>query len=107
MKKILCVLLTVASFGVQAEFFTGNMLMNMLDSAKDNERMMGMGYVAGAFDASQKAVHCAPSNVSLRQVVDMVKKQLVDAPENRHYSADAIVMSVLKVAFPCKGKSNT
>lgn len=58
MKKILCVLLTVASFGAQAEFFTGNMLMNMLDSAKDNERMMGMGYGSGG-------VRCEPESRTL------------------------------------------
>lgn len=107
MKKIIMTVLMTFSLSAHAEFFTGNMLLNMLDSAKDSERSMGMGYVAGAFDASQKAVHCSPSNVSLRQAVDMVRKRLVDAPEDRHYSADMIVMSVMKAAFPCKSKPNT
>lgn len=107
MKKLTIAVLMTCSMTAHAEFFTGNMLLNMIDSAKDSDRTMGMGYIAGAFDASQKAVHCSPSSVSLRQVVDMVRKRLTDAPEDRHYSADMIVMSVMKAAFPCKSKPNT
>ena len=107
MKKTMLALLTVVSFSAHAEFFTGNMLLNMLDSAKDSDRTMAMGYVAGAFDASQKAVHCTPSSVSLKQVVDMVRKRLYDVPEQRHFSGDIIIMTTMKSVFPCKSKPNT
>ena len=103
MKKILLSLVLV-SMQAQAEFFTGNNLLSNFESSEEFKRSMGYGYVAGVFDAGHSTVHCPPADVTLRQVVDMVKKLLIETPDGRHMSADRFVMLATRQAWPCKPK---
>ena len=103
-------LLVAASFCIatsaNAEFISGNDLLSKLDSSDQMHKGFAFGYIAGVFDAGIRAVHCAPDNVVMKQVVDMVKKLLVDTPELRHQSGDKYVFAATKAAWPCAKKSN-
>jgi len=88
-----------------AEFVSGNDLLAKLDSSDQMQRGFAFGYIAGAFDAGIRAVHCAPDSVVIKQVVDMVKKLLTDTPELRHQSGDRYVFAATKAAWPCAKKS--
>ena len=44
---------------------------------------------------------CLPTNATVRQVIDVVKKYLVDSPAERHYLAYSLVGTALNKAFPC------
>jgi hypothetical protein len=101
MKKILLMLACV-SMQASAEFYDGNNLLSNLESTNELKRSMGYGYVAGVFDAGQSTVHCSPEKVTLRQVVDMVKKLLLEMPEQRNMSADRFVFLAARQAWPCK-----
>ena len=105
-KQILVAVSFCVAASAQAEFVSGNDLLAKLDSSDQMQRGFAFGYIAGAFDAGIRAVHCAPENVSIKQVVDMVKKLLVDTPEMRHQSGDRYVFATTKAAWPCAKKSN-
>lgn len=90
-----------------AEFITGNKLHEQLNSSNNFEVMMGMGYVAGVADATRGNVHCMPNNVTLGQIVDMVKKVLESQPQNRHNTADVFIAVVLMNQWPCPKKARS
>ena len=65
-----------------AEFISGNELLQRLESSESYDRGLGMGYVAGVFDATSGLHHCSPSSVSLGQMRDMTLKALRAMPES-------------------------
>jgi hypothetical protein len=107
MKKIIVATAIVASFSAQAEFMTGNKLLSFLNSSDKTEYAVGMGYVAGAWDALSSVAICAPAEVTVSQVVDMTKFLLDKNPSERHKSADLFVMTAGSEAWPCKKKSKS
>ena len=101
MKAAAIVLAFVASTA-HAEYFSGNKLHEWAGEPNSNVSFgMLYGYVAGAYDAGFGVMHCAPANVTLGQVVDMVKQHIAANPASRHASGDAIVNYVVKQAWPC------
>lgn len=65
----------------------------------------GMGYIIGVLDlenASGKL--CTPPNVSVRQVVAMVRKYLDANPEQWNRDAATLVDAALRPAFSCTKK---
>ena len=67
-----------------------------------------MGYIMGAFDASNGAdegigsiTFCAPELVSVKQVTDIVVKCLIDHPQHRHHVAASLVAAALNEVWPC------
>lgn len=88
------------AFSAQASFFTGNDLLEMING-DDTKRSMAYGYIMGSFDVGDQVAHCAPPGVKALQLVDIVKKFLVDHPEDRHQVGDAIVTGVMAGTFPC------
>jgi Rap1a immunity proteins len=67
-------------------------------------------YILGVVDALQLGkslyknddIFCIPENVRAGQLSAIVLKYLKDHPEERHWSASALVALALKGAFPCK-----
>ena len=100
MKRLLLPLLLCCT-AAQAEFYTGNDLLRQMNG-NHSEKMSALGYVAGVSDALQKAVHCAPMNVTVGQIHDMFYQHLTSRPEVRHFSADSILANLLKNTWPCR-----
>ena len=100
MKKLLIALLMVPALA-RAEFFTGNQLLSLLQSREMWDRMQGLGYIQGVFDAHMSVNICPPSGVTAGQVQDMVKNYLENIPATRNRSADLIIRDALKSVWPC------
>ena len=96
----------IAPMSAQAEFVDGNKLLSWLDSSDETDIAIGMGYVTGVFDALSGVMVCAPTNVTIRQVVDMTKRALRAVPEARNKSADQFVSTITSAQWPCKKKTS-
>lgn len=102
MKKTLAATLLVLSSAAHAEFYSGNDLLNFLQSSGYSERALALGYIGGVADTLTGATVCMPKQVTLGQINDLVKGFLENSPQHRHNSADVIVATVLKTAWPCQ-----
>lgn len=110
MKKITTALigLTLCA-SAQAEFLTGNNLLAKMNSSDYMDQSQAIGYVQGVFDASKNIFHCAPSSAGITtgQVHDMVKSYLQETPSKRHFSADSLIVPLLKAVWPCPKSSRS
>jgi hypothetical protein len=88
----------------QAEFYTGNDLLQRIDSESHGEKMLALGYVIGVFDVGQSVLHCSPSNVTAGQVRDMTASYLRNFPAKRNKTAESLINEVLTAAWPCPKK---
>lgn len=61
-----------------------------------------IGFVIGVHDVAEGRVVCAPDQVSIGQIVGMVKKYVLENPDKWNRPANAVVISALSSAFPCK-----
>lgn len=106
MKKIIAITALLCSTA-HAEFVTGNEIQKWSEESATSNISWGMlyGYVAGVYDSGVGVNHCAPKNVQLRQVVDVVTAHVASTPSLRHYSADTIARYVLNQTWPCPKKS--
>lgn len=86
-----------------AEFYDGNTLFSRL-LGSEQQQMLAVGYIAGAADTLMGITICAPTNITLSQITDMVKSFLQANPSLRHKTADSIVGHVLSQAWPCEQK---
>lgn len=85
-------------------FYTANDMNGWIKDGSPVLRTRALSFVAGISDATHGLDHCAPSDVTIGQTLDMVKKTLDSAPELRHLSAASFVVFTLKTAFPCPAK---
>lgn len=106
MKRLL-ILAALLAGAAHAEFWDGNVLHQRLNSSGSVERSIGLGYVMGVFDAMHGVMHCAPANVTAGQINDMVKNFLDNTPAVRHFSADSLVVRVLRTSWPCAERNNS
>jgi hypothetical protein len=106
MKKAFFSLILGACSVAHADFYTGN---DLLERLNDPSRVsISMGYIAGVSDMGAGEYHCAPGEVTLGQVRDMVHRSLTSTPSTRHMSAAVLVTLTLMEAWPCpkkKGKN--
>lgn len=107
MKKLIFASLLLFSMNSHAEFLTGNKLLSIMTSTVETEKTFALGYIAGVFDLGYGTTHCAPENVTLKQVFDMTLKLLQNAPEHRDRSADQFITAVSGSTWPCKNKSSS
>ncbi len=103
MKRILLMisLLTFSTFS-NAEFYTGNDLKQKCAAPSHIDDAICMGYVTGIYDAlvSQGAL-CSGGGVTIGQLQEIVKKYFNEHPERLHFTAQSLVRSSLREAFPC------
>jgi hypothetical protein len=67
-----------------------------------NDRALVLGYIAGVADSQAGVTICIPpGQVSLGQMVDMVKQTLERVPSERHMAADIYVQATLSNRWPC------
>jgi len=102
-KKLLAAVLLVPSMA-NAEFLTGNKLLEHMIDKEIMSRMFALGYVAGVSDAHQGVISCPPPNVTNGQVNDVIKSYLETNPSQRHRSADVLIYEALKRVWPCAPK---
>ena len=100
MKKLIAIAL-IAPALANAEFLSGNDLLQRING-EGSYPMFALGYIAGISDVNNGTLVCPTSSVTLGQMKDMVRNHLNDNPQFRHFTADVIVLHVLKAAFPCK-----
>jgi hypothetical protein len=104
MKHIITALALVASTTASAQFYNGNDLLHRMDSGDSSQNMLAMGYVAGVVDMTRGEYHCAPANVTLGQVRDMVRNYIYNTPANRHMNGAVLVTLPLISVWPCPTK---
>ena len=101
-------LLSCSSVHAAGSFYTGNKLLQLLQSDNYQEKGVAMGYVAGAIDMGDGVIFCSPSNtVTIGQVRDMVQGYLESTPSIRHMSADSIIIDLFKRLWPCPKRGTT
>ncbi len=91
--------------GVNAQqssiMYSGQDLLNRMTSSP----ALASGYVAGVADALSGVMICIPpGQVTLGQMVDMVKQTLERVPSERHLAADMYVQATLANRWPCNNK---
>lgn len=106
MKKLIAAVLMVPTIA-SAQYYTGNTLLQKMNSTELYERSMAMGYVMAISDAYQNIAHCSGQRVTAGQTRDVVKQYLEQNPAMRDLSADALSMIALGLAFPCPKENNS
>jgi hypothetical protein len=86
----------------QAEFFTGNDLLQMMDGDTYADKGMALGFVAGVSDVWNSISVCPPKNVTLGQTHDIARRHLRDNPQTRHMTAESQVRIALEKVWPCR-----
>jgi hypothetical protein len=103
MKRLFLVvsLLTFSTFS-NAEFYSGNDLKQMCAAPSYTDDAICMGYVTGVYDTllSQGAI-CSSGGVTVGQLQEIVKKYFSQNPERLHFTAQSLVRSSFRAAFPC------
>ena len=107
MKKLIAALLFVPTMA-QAEFYSGNDLLAKMNG-EVIDRMQAMGFVQGVYDVYVHITFCPPNNeqgITAGQVRDMAHKYLINNPNTRQRTAQALINDAFKQAWPCANKSN-
>ena len=104
MKKLLIAFLMIPAMA-QAEFFTGNDLLALIQSREVIDRMQALGYIQGVADANMNIVICPPDGVTAGQIKDMIRNYLQNILATRNRSADRIIQDALKSVWPCQNRA--
>ena len=102
-RSIVLVLLLCGS--AHAEFYTGNDLLQRMNSDVLAERSAAIGYVMGVADSGHGINYCPPESVTSGQLRDMVRNYLTNTPAVRHLAADSLVTHVIKSQWPCAART--
>lgn len=105
MRKFLAMLFFIPVVA-NAEFFTGNGLLSLLQSNNVAEKIQGIGYIQGVYDAHANVTVCAPANITAGQLNDMIKNYLENNPATRNRTADVIIRDALRGIWPCANRGN-
>lgn len=109
MKLALLVGGIILAGSAQAQFQTGNDLVNDMRSQSAVDRMFAAGYITGVADLGNGVSHCIPKGVTVGQLVDLSNKFLTNAPEIRNVAGDVILLELFRKTWPCatKGRSES
>lgn len=106
MKKLIAILVCSFSIQAQAAFQDGNDLYELLRSKDPVDSMYAMGYIAGAVDQTHGIEHCAPPNVRMEQLFDMIKNLYAQAPALRDMPSAPVITIMMKRRWPCDGRAS-
>src|SRR5262245_8237262 len=114
MRRAILVAVALSCFVVgkaAAGFIDGNSLFSACeeeargDPGGNSPVGMCLGYILGAYDASERAapgkIICVPTGVKAQQVRDGVKLYLRNHPDKRQLPASYLVVIALREKFPC------
>ena len=102
--KMLAAVLLALSAQAHAAFQDGNEIYEMLRSNDSMDSMYAMGYIAGTVDHTHGIEHCAPANVRMEQLFDMLREIYAKAPALRDMPAAPVIAVMMKRRWPCGGK---
>ncbi|HYD35905.1 MAG TPA: Rap1a/Tai family immunity protein [Vitreimonas sp.] len=108
-------------FHTQANAVSGNELYGLITSNDPSDFLEGTKFILG-HSGAEKFFHylegvlaaeekrepdftrfaCVPSDVTIGQAVDVIKKYLLDNPDKRHFDANQLAHFALIQAWPCK-----
>lgn len=106
MKKLIAILVCSVSIQAQAAFDDGNSMYEMLTSDEPMDHMYAMGYIAGVADQAHGISHCAPANVRMQQLFDMLRNVYAKAPALRDMPAAPVIEVMMKRRWPCDGRAS-
>lgn len=101
---LMLVVLAVVCFPVRAQFYSGNELIQRMQSESVVDKMVALGFVAGVADAWDGILVCPPENSTTGQTRDIALKFLILNPAKRHRPAAELVSEALGEAWPCVRK---
>lgn len=103
MKKTILALSLFVSMGAGATAATGFDLLKGLHSDDPRSQLLAMGYIVGAFDASQEVLHCAP-DMPPSKIVTFAEAVLVNSPESklRQMPGDYFIVIPMADLYPCE-----
>jgi len=101
MKRLL-VLLALVGSPVRAEFYTGNELLQRMQSDSVIEKSVALGFVAGVADTMEGILICSPDYATTGQARDVVFRHLLLNPQSRHKTAAALAVEALRAVWPCR-----
>jgi hypothetical protein len=104
MKILIAAVAACITISAKAGFWNGNTLYSHLTSSNGSEKLAGLGYLMGSADVADGLFVCAPGQVTVGQMVDIVVADLRASPENRHQSADILVVKALRKVWPCQSQ---
>lgn len=104
---VLAISLTCATTAIPAKAgrVMGNDLYGWCKSETPDAKYSCFGYITGVSDVLASFIttdmfrHCVPSGSTPAQAVDIVKKYLSEHPENRNWTAEALIAMALKEAW--------
>lgn len=110
MRRLTTVIAAMATLGMASPAFaapeptTGNTLHGWCSN--ESLKLGCLGYIMGAADGlsyanNEKRAYCLPASVTAGQVMDVVKRFMIEHPEERHRSAAEVVLIGLMMGFPC------
>lgn len=85
-----------------AKYVDGNNLFSAVSSGA--KRPYALGFVLGVNDALDLTLVCAPPEVKVEQLLDVVSAYLRDNPAKRHMPAVDLVYLALVDVYPCPQK---
>lgn len=88
-----------------AQSMSGHQLYNWITGTTTSAQTVALAYITGVTDMGAslpgRRSYCLPSNGNNAQFADVVKKYLLEKPEERHKDAPEIIVAALTRAFPC------
>jgi hypothetical protein len=107
MKKLCIALLLATPLFANAEFYSGNTLLEKINSPNEVVQGVALGYITGVHDALAGITVCAPETITTGQIVKIMKQWFTNNPSLLHHSADRAVLAALKTLWPCAAKTPT
>ena len=106
MKKLATALIALIPCIAQAEFFSGNDILNKINSSSHMDQMQALGYIQGVSDVYVYVTFCPGSGVTAGQLQDIVKVYLQNNPATRNKTAESLINTALKQVWPCQQRNN-
>ena len=106
MKKLFC-LIALTALPVRAEFYSGNEILQRMQSESLVEQVIAIGFVGGVADAFDMIMFCPPTGATVGQARDIARRYLLLNPAKRHRAAAGLVVDALMEAWPCEKKKGS
>lgn len=87
-----------------AEFYSGNDILQRMQSESLVEQVIAIGFVGGVADAFDSILFCPPTGATVGQARDIARRYLLLNPGLRHRAAAGLVVDALAEAWPCEKK---
>lgn len=107
---LLASILLAASSAASAEFYSGQQLLNLLQSKSSPDRILALGYVAGVHDLGENILWCdVPQDVTNGQLAAVVGVYLrnLSRSERQKGAGSLVTHALLDYLTPCPKNSDS